>query len=124
MILVDTSVWADHFRRGEPVLGLLLREARIMIHPFVIGELALGDLRPRDETVASLCELPQAPVTSQDTFLSLVATEALATTGIGFVDAHLLLSAARNPGLRLWTRDKRLAARAEAMGIGWAEPIA
>lgn len=122
MILVDTSVWADHFRRSEVVLGTLLGEGRIMIHPFVIGELALGNLRDWQDTVATLRELPQAAVASQDAYLSLIETEGLIATGIGFVDAHLLVATRQNPGVRLWTRDKRLAARANAMGIGWTEP--
>lgn len=124
MILVDTSVWADHFRSGEAALGLLLGEGRIMIHPFVIGELALGDLRPRHDTLAALRELPQAPLVSQEEFLSLVDAEQLVAAGVGFVDAHLLLAARRNPGIRLWTRDKRLAARAAAMDLAWSEPAA
>jgi predicted nucleic acid-binding protein len=122
MILVDTSVWADHFRKAEPVLALMLAEGRIAIHPFVIGELALGNLRNWHDTVATLGELPQMPVAAQEQYLSLIFDEGLIATGIGFVDAHLLASAQHSPGTRLWTRDKRLVARAEAMGLGWAEP--
>lgn len=122
MILVDTSVWADHFRKADPVLILLLVEERIAIHPFVIGELALGNLRDWHDTVAMLGELPQMSVATQEQYLSLVFDEGLIATGIGFVDAYLLASAHQNPGTRLWTRDKRLAARAEAMDLGWAEP--
>jgi hypothetical protein len=124
MILVDTSVWADHFRRRELVLTVLLAEDRVLIHPFVIGELALGDLRPWHDTVATLRELPQALVASDDDFLSMVAAERLVATGIGFVDAHLLASARQTPGARFWTRDKRLAKAAEAMSLGWSEPQA
>jgi predicted nucleic acid-binding protein len=122
MILVDTSVWVDHFRKGEAVLAALLGEGRIMIHPFIVGELALGNLRDWEETVATLRELPQAVVVSQDRLLSMITGEALIGTGIGFVDSHLLASVGASEGLRLWTRDKRLAAKADAMGIGWPEP--
>lgn len=122
MILVDTSIWADHLRRSDPVVALLLAEERVMIHPFVVGELALGNLPDRDATVAALRDLPHVPVLPLEAFVEGAVEEGLVAAGIGFVDVHLLLSANRIPGLRLWTRDKRLAAKAEASGVGWTPP--
>lgn len=122
MVLVDTSVWADHFRTGEPGLIALLGEESVVMHPFVIGELALGNLRDWAATVASLNELPQLPIVPMDVYLSAIREARLVAAGIGFVDAHLLISARRAQDLRLWTRDKRLAAKAEAFGLRWTEP--
>ena len=124
MILADTSVWADHFRKGDAVLGSLLGESRVAIHPFIIGELALGNLRHWQDTVAALGELPQAPVVSEPDLLDFVAAERLMGSGIGFVDAHLLASASGTDGLRLWTRDKRLAAKAASLDLDWAQAAA
>lgn len=122
MILIDTSIWADHFRRGDSVLALMLAEGRVLTHAFVIGELALGNLPKRDSTIAALRDLPHLPTLSIDTFLGALRTEGLVAAGIGFVDAHLLLSVRREPGIRLWSRDKRLAGQAEASGVAWAPP--
>lgn len=118
---MDTSVWVDHFRRGDATLTALLRDGLVLIHPFVIGELALGTLRDWHDTVATLQELPQADVVSQDTYLALIDDEELVATGLGFVDTHLLASTRHRPGVHLWTKDKRLAARADTMGIGWID---
>lgn len=120
MILVDTSVWADHFRDADRDLAALLAEGRVVMHMFVTGELALGNLSPWDATVEALRGLPQAPVANEPELLTLVASAGLAASGIGFVDAHLLAAARSMPGSRLWTRDKRLAAKAKAMGLSWA----
>lgn len=90
------------------------------MHMFVTGELALGNLIPWHATVEALRELPQAPVANEPELFALVAGEKLAGSGIGFVDTHLLAAARSMPGLRLWTRDKRLDAKAKAMGVSWA----
>ena len=121
MILVDTSIWADHFRHGEPVLQALLRDGQVLIHPFIIGELALGNLSRRAEVVNSLRDLPQSAMVSLDICLAAAVEDELAGSGIGFVDANLLLSVRRDPTARLWTRDKRLAAKAMAMNLAWSE---
>ena len=118
MILVDTSVWADHFRHGDPMLGDLLGAGQVTMHPFVIGELALGNLHQREATLRLLLELPVSPVVPAEVFLETSCSAGL-VTGIGFVDAHLLLSARAVPGTDLWTRDKKLAVRADALGVGW-----
>jgi predicted nucleic acid-binding protein len=122
LILVDTSIWADHFRRNDPLLALMLAEGRVLTHDFIIGELALGNLPDRIATIAALRDLPHVPVLSLNAFLAGCLSEDLVAAGIGFVDAHLLLSVRREPGLRLWSRDKKLAAKADAGGVAWAPP--
>lgn len=122
MILVDTSVWADHFRAMEPVLALMLSEGRVANHPFVTGELAMGNLRNRPGVLTALSDLPQVAVTDNADWLAFVDRHALGGTGLGFVDAHLLASVSGHDGLRLWTRDRRLGERAAALGLVWTEP--
>lgn len=116
MILVDTSVWVDHLRRGNPRLGKLLFDAEVFSHPFVIGELALGRLGRRQEILSLLRELPGAEPASHDEVLLFVDSHRLEGTGIGWVDAHLLCAAALLRA-RLWTLDRRLAATAARLGL-------
>ena len=108
MILVDTSVWIDHLRSGDARLADLLNRSQVVIHPFVIGELACGNLRQRDEVLRLLNDLPQAVVASQEEVLHLIEHKKLMGLGIGFIDAHLLASATLTDTAALWTRDKRL----------------
>jgi predicted nucleic acid-binding protein len=123
LILVDTSIWVDHFREPIKELERLAASVLLVQHPFVTGELALGTLREREITLAYLCEdLPRARVASEREFLTFVTGEGLAETGIGFVDSHLLASCKLMPGTGLWTRDKRLARWALERGVAW-EPV-
>ena len=108
MILVDTSVWIDHLRSGDEQLADLLYRSQVVIHPFVIGELACVNLRHRDQVLELLNDLPQAEVASQHEVLHLIEHKALMGLGIGFVDAHLLASAVLTDTALIWTRDKRL----------------
>jgi hypothetical protein len=108
MILVDTSVWIDHLRHGENDLVGLLDFGRVLAHPFVIGELACGNLRNRAEVIRLLGDLPQAPVVSQEEALFFVESNELMGKGIGFIDAHLLAATALADASRIWTRDQRL----------------
>jgi predicted nucleic acid-binding protein len=117
MILVDTSVWIDHLHRQEERMFSLLTEGRVVVHPFVIGELALGHLRQRETVLELLQNLPQAKLASDSEVLRLIDNEALHGRGIGYVDTHLLASTRLTPGARFWTRDKRLAAVAQGLGI-------
>ena len=107
MILVDTSVWVDHFRNVEPHLQDLLTSRQVLCHPFVIGELALGNLRDRAIALRHLGRLPPAVVAKNGEVLAMIESSGLAGRGIGYVDAHLL-AAVRLCGARLWARDKRL----------------
>lgn len=110
MILVDTSIWIDHLREGDAALSRLLDGARVLGHPFVLGELALGRLRQRELVLGALAELPQAVLASDDEVLRFINAAGLAGSGIGYVDAHLLAAVRLTAGASLWTRDKRLAA--------------
>jgi predicted nucleic acid-binding protein len=121
MMLVDSSVWVDHLRAGDAKLASLLTEGQVLIHPFVMGELALGSLRKREALLQLLADLPQAVVASENEVLDFIKRYALFGLGIGYVDAHLL-AAARLNSVRLWTRDKRLAE--VAMTLGLAESAA
>jgi predicted nucleic acid-binding protein len=108
VILADTSVWIDHFRGGEKGLSSLLNAGQVLAHPFVVGELACGNIRDRAEVLRLLQRLPQAPVASQDEVLFFIESNELMGRGIGFVDAHLLAATALDDAAQLWTRDKRL----------------
>lgn len=119
MILFDTSVWVDQLRKSEKHIELLLEQEQVIVHPFVIGELALGSMPRYDLVIRSLCELPQASVADTTEVLALIKRYSLMGSGIGYVDSHLMASAKLTPGGRLLTRDKRLARVAAAIGIGY-----
>lgn len=115
MILVDTSVWVDHFRKGDEALGEALVNGEVLSHSFVIGELACGSLRNRREILALLDELPRAREATHQEVMAMVDRRRLMGRGLGYVDAHLLASSLLTPETRLWTRDKRLAAAAATL---------
>lgn len=117
MILVDTSVWIDHLRRGDRALAELLEAGRALGHPFVLGELALGTLQAREVVLDALRNLPQAARATDEETLQFIESERLYGLGVGYVDAHLLAAARLTPGAALWTRDGRLAAAAERLGL-------
>lgn len=119
-MLVDTSVWIDHLRRGNAALARQLNELEVWCHPFVVGELACGRLEARSEVLSLLSALPQAPLAEHDEVLAFVESNRLAGTGIGWVDAHLL-AAARLAGVGLWTLDGALADVALGLRL-YAEP--
>ena len=121
MILVDTSVWVEHLRHGLPRLATLLQEGEVLIHPWVIGELACGYLRNRHQVLELLQGLPTATVASDAEVLLLIEGDRLMGRGIGYIDAHLLASA-RLSHCRLWTQDRRLAAVAPEQGWGVSQP--
>ena len=107
MILVDTSVWIDHFRRNEPGLAALLSEASVLTHPFVLGELTCGNLRNRAVILRHLETLPGAVPATHNEVLRLIEDRKLWGRGIGWIDAHLLASALLSSCV-LWTRDESL----------------
>lgn len=115
MILVDTSVWIDHLHRGVPALVEALDSGAVLTHPFVIGELACGNLRRREEILSLLGALPRATVATHEEVLVLIEQRELMGRGLGYVDAHLLASVTLTDGARLWTTDKRLAAIANEL---------
>ncbi|MBL0075120.1 MAG: PIN domain-containing protein [Rhodocyclaceae bacterium] len=107
MILADTSVWIDHFRRSDDVFASMLATDRIATHDFVIGELALGGLRPTSERLQFLKLLPRLTGALESEMQDFIAVKGLHGTGIGYVDAHLLACAVLHRA-QLWTHDKRL----------------
>lgn len=117
MILVDTSVWIDHFRRHDAALAALLDGGRVLTHPFVIGELALGALKQRDVILNAMRDLPAALVASDGELMDFIAAQALYGRGVGYIDAHLLASARLTPNASLWTRDKRLRTVADDLSL-------
>jgi predicted nucleic acid-binding protein len=121
VILVDTSVWVDHLRSGEPALKTALESGRVLMHPFVLGELACGNLENRDEVLRLLGDLPAAPTATDREALGLIERRALTGRGIGYIDVHLLASMALGDVARLWTRDGRLEAVAAEMKLAFEE---
>ncbi len=121
MILVDTSIWIDHLRAGDPKLVALLEDRHVLAHPWVTGELALGHLSRRGEILELLNNLPQATVATDGEVLTLIDHRHLYGLGIGYVDAHLLAATLLTADARLWTRDKRLAAVAVEHGLAVGE---
>jgi predicted nucleic acid-binding protein len=115
LILVDTSVWVDHLRKGVPELVELLERGDVLTHPFVIGELACGDLKNRGELLDLLAALPSAVVASDEETLLFIEHRKLMAKGIGYIDAHLLASVTLTGDAQLWTADKRLAQLAESL---------
>lgn len=122
MILVDTSVWVDHLRVGDAGLAGMLENGQVLAHPFVIGELSLGDLRRRSAILEDLADLPQAQVATDPEALRFIDDRALFGLGIGYVDVHLLAATQLTPGAKLWTRDKRLLAAADRLGLAAPRP--
>lgn len=117
MILVDTSIWIDHFRAADSQLVALLMRNEVLSHPFVVGEIALGSVTKRAEVLRYLDNLPSAITATYDEVRAFVERRKLANTGIGYVDVSLLASAALTPGAALWARDKNLRAAAVRCGL-------
>ena len=117
MILADTSVWIDHFRSGDKDLQKALRQGQIVIHSWIIAELALGSLRERSKTLATLNLLPHLRVAQLNEVRLMIEARRLYSLGIGLTDAQLIASIFLNPPTLLWTRDKPLRRVAGALGI-------
>jgi predicted nucleic acid-binding protein len=115
-VLVDTSVWIDHFRKRNDRLSAQLEAGEVWIHPFVIGELACGSLSERRKVLTLLSALPGAPMAEHDEVMRFVETHGLFGKGLGWIDMHLLRSA-QIMQLPFWTLDKRLAAVARDLGL-------
>lgn len=119
VVIVDTSIWADHFHRPIQALSDLLARDAVAQHPFVTGELALGNPSNRAALIAFLSSLGRAIICNEDVLLDLVADRHLGGSGIGFVDAHLLASAVEM-NCALWTSDKRLLRQAERLDLTYS----
>jgi predicted nucleic acid-binding protein len=121
MILVDTSVWIDHLRAGDVELTALLNGSLVLMHPFVLGELACGNVRNRTEVLALLKDLPRAALANDEEVLFFIERHALMGRGIGYVDAHLLAAVTLEGMTKIWTRDKRLRAVADALALAYGK---
>lgn len=121
MILVDSSVWVDHLRSGDAELVVLLNSLQVLIHPFVLGELACGNLKQRAEVLTLLKDMPSIKVATDDEVLYFIECHALMGKGIGYVDAHLLAAVVLADGVQLWTRDKRLRGVAESLALAYSK---
>jgi predicted nucleic acid-binding protein len=110
MILIDSSIWIDHIRRANPILSGLLENDRVLLHPFVIGEIAMGSLSNRLTVIAQLSKQRQIAVVIHEEVMTFIEANNLFGIGIGYVDAHLLASVKITPHAQFWTRDNRLAA--------------
>ncbi len=115
-MLVDTSVWIDHLRRGNAQLASRLERGEVESHPFVLGEIACGNLRRRTEILSLLDSLPRVTEAEHDEVLSLVELKGLHGSGLGWIDVHLLASAMLGHAT-MWTLDKRLAEQARKLGV-------
>jgi len=121
VILADTSVWIDHLRAGVPALSDALEQGRVLVHPFVVGELACGKLRNRREVLELLGNLPFAPAATDAEAMEFIERRALMGRGIGYIDVHLLAAVALAGTARLWTRDRRLYAVAAELNLAVAD---
>jgi predicted nucleic acid-binding protein len=117
VILVDSSVWIAHFDAPNDALLELLRINQAGMHPFVLGEIALGHVRNRNKILAELGELPRLIVVNDDEVLDFIVQNSLFGLGVGYVDVHLLMSAAVRPGCSVWTIDQRLRRAAQKLSL-------
>ena len=120
MVLVDTSVWISHLREGNAELAALLNEGEVVCHPFIVGELACGNLKNRTTVLSLLEALPTAVMGEHKEVLAFVENNDLMGKGLGYVDVHLIVSAALTD-LSLWTFDKRLKRASSLLNLGYQE---
>ena len=118
MVLVDTSVWVEHLRRGVPELARLLDARLVVCHPFVLGELACGNLKNRREILDLLQALCTCPVATHEEVLSFLEANHLMGRGLGYIDIHLLASA-KLSGIPLWTLDRPLAVAGAHLNVAY-----
>jgi len=122
MILVDTSVWIDHLRYHDDVLANLLNTSQVLMHPYISGELACGNLTNRTELLHLLAALPLISTALDKEVLFFIEQRSLMGKGIGYIDAHLLAAVALDGTARIWTRDKQLHKVAETLSLAWDAP--
>ncbi len=122
MVLVDTSVWVDHLRRGNSGLASLLDDGAVVCHPFIIGELACGVMRNRVQILSLLQSLPKAETVSPDEVLHFIEDRGLAGKGLGYVDTHLLASAVLT-SIPLWTLDQKLLRASAGLRAAYTDAV-
>jgi predicted nucleic acid-binding protein len=121
MILVDTSVWIDHLQRIDPFLQKLLLDGRVVCHPMVIGEIAVGSFKQRELILDKLRTLPRVISADHEEVIHFISRHSLFGSGIGYIDAHLLAAVRLTRGTSVWTRDKRLQQAAEGLSVAFHE---
>jgi predicted nucleic acid-binding protein len=119
VILVDTSVWVDHLRRGDAALVSLLDANDAAIHDFIIGEIACGHLKARQRILGLLAALPRVSAATEEETLHFIEHRRLFGRGLGYIDVHLLVAASLHVGTQLWTRDKTLHAMASELNLAY-----
>ncbi|NEI74548.1 type II toxin-antitoxin system VapC family toxin [Rhizobium lusitanum] len=122
MILADTSIWIDHFRRGDAELRRIIEDDRLLCHPAIIGELALGSLKDRNSVISFLSGQRTVVVATHEEVMTMIDRHGVFGMGIGYTDAQLLTSVILDQHAALWTRDKRLQAAAERAGASLYVP--
>lgn len=118
MILVDTSVWVEHFRKGNIGLDTLLQEGQVVCHPFIVGELACGNIKNRSRILSLLSTLPTAHTAEHEEVMHVIEKYQLMGKGLGYIDVHLIASAMLTH-IPLWTLDKRLNSFSKTLGTRW-----
>ncbi len=119
MILSDTPVWIDHLRIPDQRMFEFLNRGRILCHPFVVGEIAVGMFRGRDKLIDEMQRLPMVTVATDQEVLTLISDHKLYGSGVGYIDMHLLTSVLLTPDARLWTTDRRLNNVAQSFGVSY-----
>lgn len=117
-ILVDSSIWIDHINKSDEELAGLMRRRRVLLHPMVVAEIALGSLTDRQILSSQLAILPATSVVPHAEIMATIEWRKLYGCGIGYVDLHLL-AAAQSVGALLWTRDKKLLKQATRLGVAF-----
>ncbi len=117
MILVDTLVWVDHMQRGNGGLAERLLGGLVCRHPYIVGELALGNLKQRASVQDAVQHLPALAMATDAEVLAFIDAHMLYGTGVGYVDVHLLAAVLLTPNSTLWTLDKRLHEAATRIGV-------
>ncbi|MDQ3000493.1 MAG: type II toxin-antitoxin system VapC family toxin [Fibrobacterota bacterium] len=118
MVLIDTSVWVDFLRQGDPGVVTLLESGDVICHPLVLGEIACGNLASRKEVLHRLSLLPTTPMVRHSELLAFIEAHRLSGLGLGFIDMHLL-AAANLEGISIWSREKALRKAAEKLKISY-----
>lgn len=120
MILADTSIWVAHLRHADAHLSALIEKGQILSHPFVVGELLLGNPAQRARAAAQLVGLFEATVAQDDEVVHFIQRHSLWDRGVGYIDVHLLVATALTPYARLWSHDLKLQAAAASVGLAYA----
>lgn len=122
MILADTSIWVDYLRSANPEMEQRLADGRIVIHPFIVADIALGSLRNRRKVMNGMEALLEVRVAQLSEVRHMIEAHSLYSKGIGLTDVHLIASCLLTPGTQLWTRDSAMEKTARGLGIGVNPP--